>query len=208
MESGTEESYYTISTATATPLLTKPKGAITIPNVFNSFRSDQSRGAAPQSAINLGQHGRSFNTKQAAFNTANAPLVRRLKGRHLQMIAIGGSIGQFPYDCMRLSCNSRRYWSIYWEWGSSRNWRTRISADSFPHHWSSLVLHHSGTWRDGRDISGRWFFLCFCHTIYRSCLGFCIRLELRYAMALRYATRNHGSFTHPGILANVYSRVG
>ena len=65
-----------------------------MPNVFDSFRRDQLRELGPPPSINFGQNGRSFNAKQAAFNTANTLLVKRLKGRHLQMIAIGGSIGE------------------------------------------------------------------------------------------------------------------
>lgn len=35
-----------------------------------------------------------YNVRRAAVQTANTALVRQLKGRHLQMIAIGGSIGE------------------------------------------------------------------------------------------------------------------
>lgn len=56
--------------------------------VFNDFRSGPTGNIAPT----LGD-GRVFDAKAAAYNTANTPLVRRLRGRHLQMIAIGGSIG-------------------------------------------------------------------------------------------------------------------
>lgn len=39
-----------------------------------------------------------YNMRRAAVQTANTALVRQLKGRHLQMIAIGGSIGECLED--------------------------------------------------------------------------------------------------------------
>merc|ERR1712000_703443 len=82
---------YTASTSTVTPLLTRPKSVKNFPTTkaFDSFRSGPSNGFAPA----IGEDGRSYNPRAAAYNTANTILVRRLKGRHLQMIAIGGSIG-------------------------------------------------------------------------------------------------------------------
>lgn len=41
-----------------------------------------------------------YDVRRAAVQTANTSLVRRLKGRHLQMIAIGGSIG----ECLDNGC--------------------------------------------------------------------------------------------------------
>lgn len=40
-------------------------------------------------------HSHSFDAEVAAQATASSPLARSLKGRHLQMIAIGGSIGEW-----------------------------------------------------------------------------------------------------------------
>jgi amino acid transporter len=57
-----------------------------------SFKRDPNASVtrASFSAPDLHQH---YDAEAAAQATAFSPLLRRLKGRHLQMIAIGGSIG-------------------------------------------------------------------------------------------------------------------
>ena len=58
---------------------------------FDSFRKDPNAHATPTGVV--GADGRVFDVETAAQATASSPLTRTLKGRHLQMIAIGGSIG-------------------------------------------------------------------------------------------------------------------
>lgn len=57
----------------------------------DSFRKDPNAHSTPAGAV--GADGKVYDVESAAENTANSPLSRHLKGRHLQMIAIGGSIG-------------------------------------------------------------------------------------------------------------------
>ncbi|KAK6440682.1 histidine permease [Oleoguttula sp. CCFEE 5521] len=59
--------------------------------LVDSFKKDPNAHATPSGAV--GADGRVYDVEEAAQNTANSPLARHLKGRHLQMIAIGGSIG-------------------------------------------------------------------------------------------------------------------
>lgn len=63
---------------------------------MDSFKRDPNRRAI-NPAINSNNrynHNGAFDPHKAVLATANTALVRRLKGRHLQMIAIGGSIGE------------------------------------------------------------------------------------------------------------------
>ncbi|KHJ35372.1 putative amino acid permease [Erysiphe necator] len=69
-----------------------------VPKKYHQFQSTRKFGSLSHDFTRkypfpVGDERRSFNAEAAAWNTANTPLRRRLKGRHIQMIAIGGSIG-------------------------------------------------------------------------------------------------------------------
>ena len=57
----------------------------------DSFKRDRGRTVSVSGIY--GADGRVFDAEHAARATAESPLLRTLKGRHLQMIAFGGSIG-------------------------------------------------------------------------------------------------------------------
>jgi yeast amino acid transporter len=60
--------------------------------VFDSFRRDPNASVTRHASMSS-HEDKGYDVEAAAQATALSPLLRRLKGRHLQMIAIGGSIG-------------------------------------------------------------------------------------------------------------------
>lgn len=156
---------YSASTSTVTPLLTKPKGVKNFPaKALDSFRSGPARDVAPA----LGKNGRVFNAKAAALNTANTPLVKRLKGRHLQMIAIGGSIGknhQFWKGAISIADNLR-HWIVYWLRAVVSHWWSCVAPTCIYFNWSSPILCCSGSWGDGGYFPSSRLLLRLCYSLH------------------------------------------
>lgn len=128
--------------------------------VMDSFKRDPNVNMTPKGT--LGADGKVFDVESAAQNTATSPLSRRLKGRHLQMIAIGGSIGtNFSIHVSTLPSNScSRYRSIRRLGSSARQRRPCKSRDSLLSCRHHDVLYRPRPRRNGRSLSCRRFILC------------------------------------------------
>jgi len=70
------------------------KGPSFVNRFFEGFRRDPNASITRFNIGAPGADGKVFDVEAAAQATADSPLARRLKARHLTMIAIGGSIGE------------------------------------------------------------------------------------------------------------------
>lgn len=133
--------------------------------VMDSFKRDPNMNMTPKGS--LGADGKVFDVETAAQNTANSPLARRLKGRHLQMIAIGGSIGEYIFRLpSQHILTNPRYWTLRRLRSGSRQRRTRKSCDSLHSSRHHDVLHRPRSGRNGRSVSCRWFFFCILDPVH------------------------------------------
>lgn len=143
----------------------------------DSFKRDPNAHAIPKSASH---DGKGFDIEAAAAGTAESPLSRSLKGRHLQMIAIGGSIGMFTSQssCLRQILTALRYWSLRRIWQLFGQRWSCISSYCIRHHWYNVVLHRSCFGRDGCALPRRWFLLRILDPLSRPRMGICYGLEV------------------------------
>lgn len=143
---------------------------------------DAEEGGVPMRDI---QGSRYFDQHAAAIMTANPLLARELKGRHLQMIAIGGSIGMFfgPLGWLYLLGPlvliwSNRYWPLRRVGQSALPRRPGFCAVSVHLYRRDALLYGAGARRAGRGLSRGRLLLRLLDAVPRSGLGLCYGLEV------------------------------
>lgn len=169
------------------PSLRRP-GDVGVDGVAGGGGDDGERRGGSAAAVRTHQGGHYFDIHAANMNTANTLLSRELKGRHLQMIAIGGSIGR--YIC----------WSSEWVGvvlygkAANENWKRNGVVCGIrkgaQHGWPGrahdcvrlrrrhAVLHHPGARRACRDVSRCWVFLGVLDAVSGSGVGIRYGLEV------------------------------
>lgn len=165
----------------------RPKGPWT-KRVIDSFKRDPNASVL-HAAVPL--DGGGFDHKAAAERTANSGLARKLKSRHLQMIAIGGSIGESnlflfsillahdaKFICALLMVLVYRHWSVRHFWCCSFTGWPSILDHCVWYHWHHVILHRKCPGRDGCSIPYFWFILRLFYPFPGSCMGLCHGLEV------------------------------
>lgn len=134
----------------------------------DSFKRDENAhviNPAEAEAAGAGKAGHGgFDHAGAAAATANSGLARKLKGRHMQMIAIGGSIGELGLsrlarDGLTKVLTVSRNWSFRYFWCCFVDRRTRIIGYCLWNYWYSYVLYCSSIGRAGSAFPCRGFVL-------------------------------------------------
>jgi len=112
--------------------------------IIDGFRRDPNLLCTPKGVV--GANGKVFDVEAAAKATAESPLARKLKGRHLQMIAIGGSIGWFIVGIEYLRyLYAHRYRSLRRLREVSLEWWSGVDFDRIQPHRLHVVLHCPGS---------------------------------------------------------------
>lgn len=150
------------------------------------------------------EHGRAFNPDHAAMATSNTHMARKLKGRHMQMIAIGGSIGECLHQREVYLLIVFRNWTLHRIRQSSRDWRPSVAPDKLFTYRHYVVLYGTILGRDGCALASRWFILDLLKSFLGSQLGLRDGLELCNAMAVRTTTRSHRGFDYGQLLGPRY----
>ena len=104
-----------------------PKASLTH-RIIDGFRRDPNLRATPPGVI--GANGKVYDVEAANQATADSPLARKLKGRHLQMIAIGGSIGTVPASITHLHTGLTHLQARVFLWPRENPCRTEVLHQS------------------------------------------------------------------------------
>lgn len=117
---------------------------------------------------------------------AEPALSMQLKNRHLQMIAIGGSIGVLLLmrsARQEVLTTSRRNWSLRRFRCRPRSRRSGLPRVGIWPHRDHVILHRPRTRRVGRRLSSCWFIRRLRVSLPRPSLGLRYGVELRTGMA-------------------------
>ena len=120
-------------------------------DTWDGFKRDRRRHVTTKGAVGADgkvfeANGTGFDAEAAAQATASSPLARTLKGRHLQMIAIGGSIGR-SYIALTTRAIELMYsfrdWPFCWFGKGAGGWGSSVAADRVRTDWDNVILYRS-----------------------------------------------------------------